>query len=126
MKWNLSFLWLWFASPLILAQSPAAASPQPALHKPAIAFQKPGLNTSSASQASVARFVGERGPNSRTWFKVTASQNVSGRTHTRTNRAYVEIATGICYRDENGNWADSKELIEPAVGGGVAVMVGTK
>ena len=34
--------------------------------------------------------------------------------------SYTELGTGLCYKDANGNWTDSKEVIEAWPQGAIA------
>ncbi|HET7625056.1 MAG TPA: hypothetical protein VFM25_07310, partial [Verrucomicrobiae bacterium] len=71
--------------------------------------------------AKQSYFVGERGPDSRTWYKIIAATNAAGQVTTHTNRAYVELATGMNYLDDiTGKWKESREIIEPFPGGAIA------
>jgi hypothetical protein len=71
-----------------------------------------------------AYIVGERGSNIREWLKLATSTNESGAIVTTTNRAYVEIGTGLHYQGKKGEWLESQEIIEPLPGGGAAATKG--
>ena len=70
-----------------------------------------------------APFIGQRGPDSRTWFTVTELPARSGHAGFRTNVHCVELATGVCYQ-ENGAWRDAREEIELLAGGGGRAVQG--
>jgi len=55
--------------------------------------------------------VSERGPHHRVWSRVTAEIDAKGRAQYRTN-SYVELATGMNFLNEKGEWEESKEEIE--------------
>jgi hypothetical protein len=60
------------------------------------------------------------GPNHRVWAKVTWQTNASGRITARTN-SYTELASGLNYLNPtNGQWTESREVIEGFPGGAVA------
>ena len=60
----------------------------------------------------------DRGPNHKTWERVISETLPNGKTVTRKS-SYVELATGMHYL-KDGQWAESKELIEIVPDGGVA------
>lgn len=60
----------------------------------------------------------ERGPNHRVWSRTVWTQLRSGRQVARTN-TFVELQTGMHYL-ENGQWLESREVIEGYPGGAVA------
>lgn len=64
--------------------------------------------------------VTSREPHARTWSRVTRATLPTGETIVRTNRAFVEVGTGICFRDPGGAYRDSAERVSPAPGGAVA------
>lgn len=73
--------------------------------------------------ASKQTLIGERGPHSREWLKVTSVTNRIGGIVTRTNTAYVELATGMHYV-RSGRWVESKEQVEILAEGGAAATNG--
>ncbi|HMP81737.1 MAG TPA: hypothetical protein PKA41_03405 [Verrucomicrobiota bacterium] len=73
----------------------------------------------TAQQAALAYVIGKRGPDYKEWLRVTTSENRDGSTQTRTNRAFIELATGMHYR-EGDEWKETRELIEPFSGGAIA------
>ena len=91
----------WFVSALWLSTLLATA-------------QQPLVAAESSPPAVV-----ERGPHHRVWQKVTPLVTSYGQTRFVTN-SYVELATGLHYRNEQGQWTDSKEEIEVFNGSAVA------
>ena len=69
--------------------------------------------------AVTERQIVERGPHHRTVNYVSESIAPEGGAILRTNR-YTELATGICYQNQAGEWLDSRELIEIVAGGALA------
>lgn len=61
-----------------------------------------------ASFGADAYRVVDRGPNSRTWAATVAETTPFGDTIYHTNLVY-ELATGMHYRDANGNWQETQE-----------------
>ena len=61
--------------------------------------------------AASAYRIGERGPHHRVWQKITTTTNAFGRIFTRTNQAYVELATGM-HHWQKGKWVASSDQIE--------------
>jgi hypothetical protein len=76
--------------------------------------------TSNEASSPGDYVVAERGAHEKVWARVTRKTNTLGQVTTRTNRAYVELATGLCFTNSFGGWEDSQELIEPAPGGAIA------
>jgi hypothetical protein len=68
--------------------------------------------------------VGERGPHSKEWLKVTTTTNDVGAVLTTTNGGYVELATGMHYQDKKGQWVESEETIEVLPSGGAEATHG--
>lgn len=69
-----------------------------------------------------ANIPGEAGPNQRLWQKVVSMTNSLGQMITRTNQAYIEVATGLNYWDPVvGQWMESKEEIESFPNGAAAI-----
>ena len=65
--------------------------------------------------------IGEQGANQRVWQKITRATDAQGSAVLSTNRAYVEIATGLNYRDPaTGKWLPSREEIDAYPGGAIA------
>ena len=67
--------------------------------------------------------VGEVAFNSREWLRVEYLTNHLGRALVRTNRAYVELANGLYYK-ERGEWKETQETIEVLPSGGGAAIHG--
>src|SRR4029077_11591735 len=61
--------------------------------------------------SEVTNFIAERGPNHRVWQNVRVITNELGQTATKTNQAYMELATGM-HHLKNGQWTESKEQID--------------
>jgi hypothetical protein len=79
--------------------------------------------SATARSKPLAYVVGERGPNEKTWYEITGVTNQSGEVILHTNKAYVELATGMHYfRD--GQWLESKEQIEVLADGRAAALDG--
>lgn len=64
-----------------------------------------------------------RDANSRIWERTTYEKRRDGQWIPHVHR-YNEIATGLHYRDESGNWLDSKEDIELSPNGGAEAVHG--
>lgn len=70
---------------------------------------------------SATYVVGEQGANHRTWLKVLKTTDLKGHTLFDTNVAYVELASGLNYKDPvTGNWLLSREEIDTYPGGAIA------
>jgi hypothetical protein len=61
----------------------------------------------------------EKGPHHRVWSHVTTNTTPDGQAVLKTNR-YTELATGLHYRDQNGEWSESQEVIDIVPGGALA------
>lgn len=61
-----------------------------------------------------------RDENSRVWQRTVYAQDASGQWVTNLH-SYTELASGICYQ-QNGQWLDSVEEIDPAPGGGAQAL----
>ena len=68
--------------------------------------------------------VSERGPHHRVWQRVITVTNRLGETLRTTNRAYIELATGLNYQDSQGRWVESREEIEISPSGGAVARQG--
>jgi hypothetical protein len=66
----------------------------------------------------------ERGPHHRVWQKATDVPALAGQTFTRPKPVYVELGTGLHYRDSEGNWLESSDQIELLPQGGAAGLKG--
>ena len=60
-----------------------------------------------------------RGPNHRVWQKVTYETRPDGSQVSHV-KSYTELATGLHYQAANGQWQESREIVEPFPGGAVA------
>ena len=61
-----------------------------------------------------------REAHSRVWGKVALKTNEAGDVVAVTNKAYVELGTGICRQDSNGQWVDASEEIDLVADGAQA------
>jgi hypothetical protein len=80
--------------------------------------QSAGQRT-SAIPADTAYSIVERGANHNVWEKLSYEMGPDGKVVPRTHR-YVELASGMNYKDANGQWRKSKEVIESYPGGAIA------
>jgi len=79
-----------------------------------------------ANGAIVGYQIGEQGPNHRVWQKVLRVTDARGNIVLSTNRAFVEVATGLNFKDPaTGKWLPSKEEIEAYPGGAIAQCSGS-
>jgi hypothetical protein len=79
----------------------------------------PDMNSSSTDVLRDTPYaVVERGANHRIWQRTTYETLPSGQTVSHVHQ-YTELATGLHYL-ENGQWVESKEVIEAFPGGAVA------
>ena len=62
----------------------------------------------------------ERQPHARSWSWITWETGPAGEQIARTNSSFVEIGTGLCFRDTDGELKDSAEVIVPVPGGAQA------
>jgi hypothetical protein len=69
------------------------------------------INT-NATPGSVTYAVVSREANSRQWARIVSQTNAAGAVTTRTESAYKELATGICYQNDQHQWVDSMESID--------------
>ena len=68
---------------------------------------------------------GEKDADSQVWHRIDTFRDSNGNTVIRTNVAYVELQTGMFYR-EDGEWKVSREVIESCPGGAIARQGGHK
>ena len=61
----------------------------------------------------------ERGANYRVWQRTTYETGPNGIAVPKVHK-YTELATGMCFKDATGAWADSREQIEPYAAGAIA------
>ncbi len=54
-----------------------------------------------------------RSANSRIWARITSQTNAAGQVSLVTNKAYTELASGLCVQGPDGSWADAAPLITP-------------
>ena len=73
--------------------------------------------STNANSTNLTYAIISRDANSRHWVKVLSQTNASGQVATTTNKAYTELATGICYQQGGaGTWLDSVEHIDIVTG----------
>jgi hypothetical protein len=70
-------------------------------------------------------FISERGPHHRTWMKTFTLRGADGRPVSETRTAYIELGSGMHYRDPNNPndpnaWLQSSEEFELFEGGAIA------
>ena len=98
-------------TPTVFSQTPSSA-PLPAGQAPALS---PSVSTSYQ--------IGEQGANYRVWRKIVLAMDSQGNLNLSTNRAYVELATGLNYYQvfaTGGQWLPSREIVEGYPGGAIA------
>jgi hypothetical protein len=61
----------------------------------------------------------KREGNKRVWERTVYEAGPGGKVFAE-KHSYTELGTGLCYKDANGNWADSKEVIEAYPQGAIA------
>ncbi len=82
---------------------------------------RPFSHVATKASTPPIRLVGDQGANHRNWLKIVQTTDVRGRAVLHTNLAYVEVASGLNYKDPaTGKWAPSKEEIEGYPGGAIA------
>jgi hypothetical protein len=79
-----------------------------------LAAALPGLTLSNTEYAVTAR-----GPHERKWVRTVWQLTARGKPQAR-QESYVELGTGLCYLNDNGEWVDSQELVEGVAGGAAA------
>lgn len=77
------------------------------------------IQKAKTAPADTAYAVVERGANHRIWEKTSYEPGPNGQAVPKIHR-YTELASGLHYKDANGQWAESKELIESFSGGAIA------
>jgi hypothetical protein len=78
------------------------------------------FSSRKSSSRSERHVIGARDAHSREWLTVTTVKDPDGQTRKQTRLAYVELATGLHYQ-ENGQWKETQEKIEPSPNGAVAL-----
>src|SRR5579859_6320069 len=69
--------------------------------------------------APTAYRVVDIGANHQIWQRETYAQAPNGKIVTHVHK-YTELATGMHYKNADGQWVDSQELIEPSPNGAIA------
>ncbi len=67
----------------------------------------------------------EKDADSQVWYRIDTLRDAKGNTVIKTNLAYLELQTGMHYREE-GEWKVSREVIESYPGGAIARQGGHK
>jgi hypothetical protein len=76
---------------------------------------------SPPTQTIVGYQLGEQGANHCNWLKIVRTADAQGDVVLTTNLAYVQLATGLNYKDPTtGKWLPSKEEIDAYPGGAIA------
>ena len=98
---------------MLLGQAPLFLNAQSAY--PPISYLKPATNMVVGYQ------IGEQGANQRVWQKIVKVTDAKGNFTFQTNRAYVELASGLNYQDPvTDQWLPSKEEIDAYPGGAIS------
>jgi hypothetical protein len=84
--------------------------------------QQPVIHARQA--AGISFLIGERGAHHRIVSKVESITNELGQVTTTTNQAYIELGTGMHYRDKNGHWMETLAQIDLQPDGGAAATHG--
>ena len=79
--------------------------------------QTTAANSTSASPPAYQ--IVDQGPNHRVWQRVTQVAGADGKLYPRVEK-YTELASGLNYINSSGQYAPSRELIEPAADGALA------
>ena len=72
---------------------------------------QPASTNTIAPAASLPVTVLARSASSRVWARIASVTNEAGQVLLVTNKAYTELASGLCY-EKDGQWVDSVEEIE--------------
>ncbi|MDE3066632.1 MAG: hypothetical protein KGJ60_03675 [Verrucomicrobiota bacterium] len=82
-----------------------------------------GANTAPTSSGGIVSYqIGGQGANHRIWLKIVRTTDANGNTVLTTNKAFVEVATGLNYLGTNGQYLPSKEEIIAYPGGAAAQL----
>jgi hypothetical protein len=73
----------------------------------------PASANTNAPAASVAPAIVGRSADSRVWARISSQTNASGQVSFTTNKAYTELASGLCVREPDGAWTDAAPVIAP-------------
>jgi hypothetical protein len=85
------------------------------------AASQPAPQNTNTPAANVAPTVIARSLSSRTWARIISHTNAAGQVSTVTNKAYTELASGLCY-EKDGKLLDSLEQIEIVADGAAATQ----
>src|SRR5262249_41031305 len=77
----------------------------------------------NASPQDITYSVASRDANTRVWAGTNYSQDASGAWVTNVH-SYTELATGVCYTNESGQWLDSVEAISVMPDGSAQAVQG--
>lgn len=82
---------------------------------------RPFCQAATKGGAPPTYIIGDQGANYRVWQKVLRVKKAQGNAILTTNRAYVELASGLSYKDPaTGKWLPSREEIDAYPGGAIA------
>jgi hypothetical protein len=87
---------------------------------------QPAPGDTNAPTANVAPTVVSRSANSRVWARISSQTNADGQVSLVTNKAYTEMATGLCVQGPDGSWSDAAPVIAPDNVLGGASVGGTR
>ena len=79
----------------------------------------PGGAAAQTAPAPTPFQITKREGNKRVWERTVYETGPGGKVFAE-KHSYTELGTGLCYKDANGNWADSKEVIEAWPQGAIA------
>jgi hypothetical protein len=79
------------------------------------------INIQSSAGSTAGYQIGQQGANYSDWLKIIQTTNSEGGIVLTTNLAFVELATGLNYKDlTTGHWLPTKEEIDGHPGGAIA------
>jgi hypothetical protein len=85
-----------------------------------LATQTIALNTNTTAAATAPTVI-SRSANQRIWARIVSQTNADGSVTLSTNRAYVELATGLCrFSAESNAWVDADPTIALLANGAAA------
>lgn len=74
---------------------------------------QPAPASTNTSAGGVAPTVIARTANSRVWARISSQTNADGQVSVVTNKAYTEMATGLCVQSRDGSWTDAAPVLAP-------------